>query len=569
MIDEIAIIHKGGLVLWRHFFSSVKGNPINQLIKTVLLEDRAGETSCIHDTYKVQWLLENDFDLVFVVVYQHLLALNYIDNLLEGMKCAFIEKFQSQLTGRSFLMNPQNLLSEVDSFTPAFKELLKAVETLAEETRMKTRQKGISKKELTAADDASPTDPTPALEKKLTMGQKIAAKVAAKKEAKNAGLSRKASAKVPVAKKAPPKKVARAKWNADGTMGDQNAYHAPKEDELERGARVAPSEIVNPEADPTKLDDWKPKTRSRFTNFLRDRFGNREVDEEDLKSILPSLKEMMTSKNVAQEIAEKLCDSASAELQGKTIPNFTSLGATIRKSLEASLLRILTPKRDVNILRDISSAKERGRPYTIAFCGVNGVGKSTTLSKVAYWLKSNNLSVLIAACDTFRSGAVEQLQVHSERINVPVFQKGYAKDAAEVARDALIKARKEKDDVVLIDTAGRMQDNEPLMRSLAKLIHSNKPDLVLFVGEALVGNDGVDQLRKFNSSLQDFTPPGEPARGIDGLIVTKFDTIDDKMGAAISMVYQSGQPIVFVGVGQSYQDLRELNPQVVANALLD
>ena len=200
---------------------------------------------------------------------------------------------------------------------------------------------------------------------------------------------------------------------------------------------------------------------------------------------------------------------------------------------------------------------------------MNGVGKSTNLSKVAYWLRSNDLTVLIAACDTFRSGAVEQLKVHSGRIGVPVFDQGYAKDAAEVAKQAIDTAKKNRDDVVLIDTAGRMQDNEPLMRSLAKLIHNNRPDLVLFVGEALVGNDGVDQLRKFNSSLEDFTPPGQAQRGIDGIVLTKFDTIDDKVGAAISMVYQSGQPIVFVGVGQSYQDLRTLNPEVVVASLLN
>ena len=152
---------------------------------------------------------------------------------------------------------------------------------------------------------------------------------------------------------------------------------------------------------------------------------------------------------------------------------------------------------------------------------------------------------------------------------MPVFDKGYAKDAADVAASALMKAKKDGTDVVLIDTAGRMQDNEPLMRSLAKLMHTAQPDLVLFVGEALVGNDGVDQLRKFNSSLENFTPPGREPRGIDGIVLTKFDTIDDKVGAAISMVYESGQPIVFVGVGQGYQDLRTLNPQVVCNSLLN
>ena len=123
-------------------------------------------------------------------------------------------------------------------------------------------------------------------------------------------------------------------------------------------------------------------------------------------------------------------------------------------------------------------------------------------------------------------------------------------------------------DVILIDTAGRMQDNAPLMEALAKLIHVNEPDLVLFVGEALVGNDAVDQLTKYNQSLSDLTPPNRPARLIDGIVLTKYDTVDDKVGAAISMVATTGQPILFVGVGQTYTDLRVLNVDRLVEALM-
>jgi signal recognition particle receptor subunit alpha len=145
--------------------------------------------------------------------------------------------------------------------------------------------------------------------------------------------------------------------------------------------------------------------------------------------------------------------------------------------------------------------------------------------------------------------------------------KGYGKDAAGVALEAKNLAKELKYDVCLIDTAGRMQDNEPLMRSLSKLIKVNEPDLVLFVGEALVGNDGVDQLRKFNQALADHSDASNPHL-IDGIVLTKFDTIDDKVGAAISMTYETGQPIVFVGTGQTYTDLKNLNVQAIVNALL-
>ena len=184
------------------------------------------------------------------------------------------------------------------------------------------------------------------------------------------------------------------------------------------------------------------------------------------------------------------------------------------------------------------------------------------------------MRVLIAACDTFRAGAVEQLRTHRRRLDtlhpgdrVQLFERGYGKDEAGIAMEAITYARQKGFDVVLIDTAGRMQDNEPLMKALAKLIKVNQPDLVLFVGEALVGNEAVDQLVKFNRALADFSFSEEP-RLIDGIVLTKFDTIDDKVGAAVSMSYITGKPIVFVGTGQTYTDLKNLNAKTISTSLM-
>ncbi|KAH3701085.1 hypothetical protein DPMN_076069, partial [Dreissena polymorpha] len=253
---------------------------------------------------------------------------------------------------------------------------------------------------------------------------------------------------------------------------------------------------------------------------------------------------------------------------------------TVKTALNEACLQILSPQRRVDILRDAMDAKKARRPFCITFCGVNGVGKSTNLAKICFWLIENGFRVLIAACDTFRAGAVEQLRTHTRKLNalhppethggqqmVQLYEKGYGKDAAGIAMEAINFARDCHIDVVLVDTAGRMQDNEPLMRALAKLIKVNQPDLVLFVGEALVGNEAVDQLTKFNQALDDHSNMTNP-RLIDGIILTKFDTIDDKVGAAISMTYTTGQPIVFVGTGQTYTDLRNLNAKAVVHALL-
>merc|ERR1712107_885734 len=221
--------------------------------------------------------------------------------------------------------------------------------------------------------------------------------------------------------------------------------------------------------------------------------GSKPLTREDLSPVLEKLRDNLIGKNVASEVASDLIE-------------------TVKDTLTASLMKLLTPKRRIDILRDVLESKENRKPYVITFCGVNGVGKSTNLAKICFWLIENNFKVLIAACDTFRAGAVEQLRTHTRRLNslhpetdgkpmVQLYEKGYGKDAAGIAMEAINHARDTNIDVVLVDTAGRMQDNEPLMRSLAKLISVNGPDLVLFVGEALVGNEAIDQLVKFNAAL--------------------------------------------------------------------
>ena len=190
------------------------------------------------------------------------------------------------------------------------------------------------------------------------------------------------------------------------------------------------------------------------------------------------------------------------------------MATVAREALEESIKSILTTKSSVDILRKVEEAKKQNRTYSIVFCGVNGVGKSTTLSKVAYYFKSKGMSVLLAACDTYRSGAVEQLRVHVERLGIGLFERGYTKDPSDVAFNALKYANENGYDVCLIDTAGRMQNNEGLMRNLVKLVNVNNPDLILFVGEALVGNDGVDQLKEFNRVAMSLSSNVGPARSL-------------------------------------------------------
>lgn len=284
------------------------------------------------------------------------------------------------------------------------------------------------------------------------------------------------------------------------------------------------------------------KTNGVFSLF-KGLVGSKNLTRDDMQPALEKLRDHLIGKNVASDIANKLCDSVAVKLEGKVLGTFDTIATTVKNTLTDALVQILSPKRRVDILRDCIESKKHQRPYVMAFCGVNGVGKSTNLAKICFWLVENNFNVLIAACDTFRAGAVEQLRTHMRHLNalhppekhngrqmVQLFEKGYGKDAAGIALEAIRFAKDSRIDIVLVDTAGRMQDNEPLMRALTKLIAVNDPDLVLFVGEALVGNEAVDQLVKFNQALADHSATTNP-HIIDGIVLTKFDTIDDKVSA--------------------------------------
>lgn len=221
---------------------------------------------------------------------------------------------------------------------------------------------------------------------------------------------------------------------------------------------------------------------SMFSKFV----GAKNLTREDMESALDKLREHLIAKNVANYIANELCDSVAVKLEGKVLGTFDTIASTVKNALTEALVQILSPKRRIDILRDCLEAKKNQRPYVMAFCGVNGVGKSTNLAKICFWLIENNFNVLIAACDTFRAGAVEQLRTHMRHLNalhppekhggrqmVQLYEKGYGKDAAGIAMEAIRYANDSRIDVVLVDTAGRMQDNEPLMRALTKLIAVN------------------------------------------------------------------------------------------------
>ncbi|KAI8775127.1 signal recognition particle receptor subunit alpha [Biomphalaria glabrata] len=634
MLDFFTIFSKGGIVLWCFQGTSQLFTPsVNALIKSVILQERTGNNTYSHESLTLKYKLDNEFELIFVVAYQNILQLSYVDKFLTDIQLKFREKYKNVLLSRFY---GDKSFAE---FTELFNGLLK-------ETEDESKRDQAAKKKMRTFDESQKSKKTVSSmierkdgkeEKKVNKGKEnkmpketpqppIAAQSSpvltssSVSQNSNGGLDEetrmknlqkllnKNKKKPTTVNKSPepskPKGKKETKWDNSGSTKDMATldfssstdtvgFMPSKDEQAQVGQMKGDLKDIEEDEDDEVVDDSddseevvaeqkssnKSKSSGGVFSMFRNLVGSKTLTAESLAPALEKMKDHLIGKNVASDIAVKLCDSVAAKLEGKVLGTFGSVASTVRNTLQESCVQILSPRRRVDILRDAMEAKQQKRPYVITFCGVNGVGKSTNLAKVCFWLIENGLSVLIAACDTFRSGAVEQLRTHVRKLNalhpkdkhgremVQLYERGYGKDSAGIAMEAIASARDYHIDVVLVDTAGRMQDNEPLMRALSKLVKVNQPDLVLFVGEALVGNEAVDQLVKFNQALADHSQSATP-RLIDGIILTKFDTIDDKVGAAISMTYTTGQPIVFVGTGQTYTDLRNLNAKAVVSALL-
>ncbi|XP_076237989.1 signal recognition particle receptor alpha isoform X1 [Calliopsis andreniformis] len=626
MLDLFTIFSKGGIVLWCfQSTSQIFAPSVNALIRSVILQERTGNHTFEYDSLRLQYKLDNEFELVFVVAYQKILQLSYIDKFLNDIHLEFRDRFKNELerahwfSNFDFQNNYEQVLAVAEQWARTQAKIPKQMRTFDESQKSKktvasmierkddkdNKKQGKKKKGInTNKDDQMKIQEIPKQDLPINQTNhngEIDEEILIANRMKLVQKMNIQKKKVDKQKSPKPEKAGKKPrvWELGGTTKDLANLERTKDKPEESGDFVAADttlvgqmkgsirdlevESDSEEESDEEIENSKPqvqkKSSSMFSMF-KSLVGNKSLKHEDMAPVLDKLKDHLIAKNVAADIAQKLCDSVGVKLEGKVLGTFDSVTNTVKSTLTDALVQILSPKRRVDILRDAMEAKKHNRPYVMTFCGVNGVGKSTNLAKICFWLIENNFRVLIAACDTFRAGAVEQLRTHMRHLNalhppekhgnlsmVQLYEKGYGKDAAGIAMEAIRFAKDSKFDIVLVDTAGRMQDNEPLMRALAKLIKVNEPDLVLFVGEALVGNEAVDQLVKFNQALADHSQSSNP-HIIDGIVLTKFDTIDDKVGAAISMTYITGQPIVFVGTGQTYTDLKSLNAKAVVHALM-
>ncbi|KAM0687239.1 hypothetical protein COBT_001527 [Conglomerata obtusa] len=269
----------------------------------------------------------------------------------------------------------------------------------------------------------------------------------------------------------------------------------------------------------------------------------------------------LINKNLSVEITKQLIEDVLSELPENV--NEKEFKAKLKEVVK----RMIKSIDHEELIKEINKKKEI---FVFCFVGVNGVGKSTTLAKICCWLLQKHLKVYIAACDTFRAGAVEQLKVHVDAFqrgghDVGFYERGYNKDDAGVAKNAIKIAEKEGYDVILIDTAGRMHNKKNLMESLSKLIRVNDIDHIIFVGEALVGNDSLEHLKEFNNAIK----YGNEQKCIDSIFVSKVDTVDDKIGQVVNMSVGGECPVLFLGTGQTNSSLTVLNSENVVDLLMN
>ncbi len=280
--------------------------------------------------------------------------------------------------------------------------------------------------------------------------------------------------------------------------------------------------------------------------------GETILDEKDLKAPLEELEIALLESDAALSVVEELISRVKGELAGKRVKWGADTGELVNDAIRGALLNILSAEK----LDFDEFVANREKPINIAFIGVNGTGKTTTIAKVAKKLLSTGHSVVIASADTYRAGATEQIEIHASNLGIKVIKHQYGSDPAAVVYDAVKYAKANRTDVVLADTAGRMHTSVNLMEQLKKICRVTKPDLVIFVDEAVAGNDAVERAKKFNEMI-----------GIDASILTKLD-IDIKGGAAISIAHSTSKPIIFLGTGQGYEDLMKFDAEWLVDRLL-
>jgi len=320
---------------------------------------------------------------------------------------------------------------------------------------------------------------------------------------------------------------------------------------LKEEAKKEKPDIKKIEKELKEIKDEAAAVEKGFFGKIKERITTKKISGEKFEELFNDLEMALLENNVAVEVIDKIKEDLKQNLVEKPIKR-TRVEETIKESLKNSINELFDVG-EIDLIDFIKNKKDG--PFVIAFFGINGSGKTTSIAKIASMLKSKGISCILAASDTFRAASIEQLQKHADAIKIKMIKHDYNADPAAVAFDAIKYAKSKNMDVVLIDTAGRMHSNVNLLNEMKKIVRVAKPDLKIFVGEAITGNDCVEQAKAFNDMV-----------GIDGIILAKSD-IDEKGGAAVSVSYITKKPIIYLGTGQKYSDLEKFDSGIMIKNL--
>jgi len=297
------------------------------------------------------------------------------------------------------------------------------------------------------------------------------------------------------------------------------------------------------------------KLKSSFGGLVQ-KISQKGLSDKEISQTLDEFLLALVENDVAYSVAQKICTTLRDELQTVEIRRFSDSTEPAKAVLREVLLDLLKGSGEEVFFKVLDERKTEQKSAIVLFVGVNGTGKTSSIAKIGHLLLNKGFSVIIAAADTYRTGSIEQIEEHARRIGIRTIKHDYGGDAAAVAFDALNYANAHGINVVLIDSAGRMQTNRNLLEEMKKIARVAKPDMTILVVDALTGNDAVEQGQKFSEAVH-----------IDGVILTKLDA-DAKGGSAISMAAVIGKPILFAAVGQNYEDLVSFDPEQMVEKIL-
>ena len=338
--------------------------------------------------------------------------------------------------------------------------------------------------------------------------------------------------------------------------GEDGAVDASDGSAVGPDADTSPEETVAGVEDEEAAGDADDEAAPGFTKRAKSlATGKVYIDEDDLDDPLWDLEMALLENDVAMDVAGDLTDRLKKDLSGERRAITTRTGSIVEDALSDALLDVLSVGQ-FDFEDRIADAVEEDTPAVVIFTGVNGVGKTTTIAKVARFLEERGYSSVLANGDTFRAGANEQIEEHADNLGVKLISHDRGGDPAAVIYDGVEYAQAHDIDVVLGDTAGRLHTSEDLMAQLEKIGRVVGPDMTIFVDESVAGQDAVERAREFDAAAE-----------IDGAILTKADA-DSSGGAAISVAHVTGKPVLFLGVGQGYDDLERFDPEALVERLV-